>query len=65
MGRGSDGSKGQKNLKGDSMWPYFPVWDSWTMMNVFLNFTLASSRKEREFCFFFNNMTHLFRHSSS
>ena len=39
MGRGSDGSKGQKNLKGESIWPHFPIWDSWIMMNFFLNFT--------------------------
>ena len=65
MGRGSDGRKGQRNLKEESIWLHFPICDSWTMMNFFLNFTLASSRKERVLCFFFNNMTHLFRHSSS
>jgi len=53
MGRGSDGSEGQKNLKGESIRPHFPIWDSWTMMNFFVNFTSASSRKERVFCFLF------------
>ena len=65
MGRGSDGRKGQRNMKEESIWPHFPIWDSWTMMNFFVNFTLASSRNERALCFLFNHMTHLFRHSSS